>query len=115
MSSYPQAISSITNDNWQILAHSTEHKANLLTYAKECGVPVAPESWGHATDKDLYLSFLSDKTGIISLPNRHKYRTTTLITGPDFFMLCSQYAQGKGLVARPVDEANILTPTPYSA
>lgn len=105
MTNYPPPVSAIASDKWQLLAHNVEHKQNLLAHARACGVPVASPLWGCDTDPDLHLSWLSDETGIISMPKRiGGHRVTTLISGPDFFTLCTAYAVAHGYPTQPVGE-----------
>ena len=84
----------ISSSSWQILAANVPHKKQLIAYAALRGVPVAPAAWGHATDEDLFLSWLSDTAGIISLPERLRpERATVLIDEVTFRVLADEYQE----------------------
>ena len=84
-------MNKIDNDNWQFQTTSIEHKQAMLDLAKSCGVPTPHPCLGYHDDEDPYLSWFGQTIGIGSLPKRHEYRTTEIVTQHEFEQACFAY------------------------
>ena len=81
----------LLSSNWQLLARSVAHKQGMMEYAILCGVPVAHPTTNHFDDHDLYISYFGPGLGIGSLPKRHEFRITEIITQREFTDACDAH------------------------
>ena len=90
-------------DNWQLKTDSIEQKQQLFDLAKDCGVPTASAFLGYRDDIDPYISWFGPSIGLGSLPKRHEYRITEIVTEHEFRQACLAY------VAPPVTKRSRVT------
>ena len=78
-------------DNWQLKTESLESKQELFDFAKDCGVPTGDLLLGYRDDIDPFISWFGASIGLGSLPKRHEYRITEIVTEYEFRQACLAY------------------------